>query len=65
MNNGQTPTAIRRQKEQAQRRKSILKAAREVFFQKGFMAATIEEIAGRCGFAKRTIYLYFKCKEEL
>ncbi len=65
MNNGQTPTAIRRQKEQAQRRKSILKAAREVFFQKGFMAATIEEIAGRCGLAKGTIYLYFKCKEEL
>ncbi|MGD0398496.1 MAG: TetR/AcrR family transcriptional regulator [Syntrophobacteraceae bacterium] len=65
MNNGQTPTAVRRQKEQAQRRKSILKAAREVFFQRGFMAATIEEIAGRCGLAKGTIYLYFKCKEEL
>ncbi len=65
MNNGHTTTALRRQKEQAERRKSILKAAREVFFKKGFMASTIEEIAGRCGLAKGTIYLYFKCKEEL
>jgi AcrR family transcriptional regulator len=65
MNNGHTSTALRRQKEQAERRKSILKAAREVFFKKGFMASTIEEIAGRCGLAKGTIYLYFKCKEEL
>ncbi len=65
MNDGQTPTALRRQKEQAQRRKAILKAAREVFFKKGFMTSTIEEIAGRCGLAKGTIYLYFRCKEEL
>jgi AcrR family transcriptional regulator len=65
MNDGQTPTALRRQKEQAERRKSILKAAREVFFKKGFKASTIDEIAGRCGLAKGTIYLYFGCKEEL
>lgn len=65
MNDGQTPTALRRQKEQAKRKASILKAAREVFFKKGFMAATMDAIADRCGLAKGTIYLYFKSKEEL
>jgi TetR/AcrR family transcriptional regulator len=56
---------MRRQREQVERRKSILKAAREVFFKKGFMAATMDAIADRCGLAKGTIYLYFKSKEEL
>jgi AcrR family transcriptional regulator len=68
MNNGHTSDAARttrRQKERAQRRKSILKAAREVFFKKGFMGATVGEIADRCGLAKGTIYLYFESKEEL
>lgn len=58
-------TALRRQKEQAQRRQAILDAAREAFFEKGFMTATMEAIAQRCDLAKGTIYLYFRSKEEL
>jgi AcrR family transcriptional regulator len=55
----------RRRKEQLARRNTIIKAAREVFFAKGFMVATVDEIADRCGLAKGTIYLYFQSKEEI
>ena len=58
-------TGLRRQKEQAERRQAILTAARELFFEKGFLAATVDAIADRCDLAKGTIYLYFKSKEEL
>jgi TetR/AcrR family transcriptional regulator len=65
MRERQKKTVVRRQKEQAERRKAILTAAREAFFDKGFMAATMDGIADRCDLAKGTIYLYFKSKEEL
>lgn len=65
MNIGHDRKTERRNNEQLARRTAILKAAREVFFAKGFMSATIDEIADRCGLAKGTIYLYFKSKEEL
>lgn len=55
----------RRKSEQLARRASIIKAAREVFFTKGFMNATIDEIADKSHLAKGTIYLYFSSKEEL
>ena len=65
MRDGQKGTAARKQKEQEQRRQTILNAAREAFFEKGFLDATMESIAHRCDLAKGTIYLYFKSKEEL
>jgi len=65
MNTGHNKKTERRKNEQLARRTAIIKAAREVFFAKGFMSATIDEIADRCGLAKGTIYLYFKSKEEL
>lgn len=55
----------RRARERQARRKAILKGAREVFFEKGLIAATVEEIAARSGLAKGTIYLYFQSKEEI
>jgi len=42
---GHSRTAARRRQERALRRKAILDAAREIFFTKGFMAATMESIA--------------------
>ncbi len=39
--------------------------AEEVFAEKGFHAAKMDEIAERAGIAKGTIYLYFKSKEQL
>lgn len=65
MNNSHNIKAERREKERQDRKKSILKAAREIFFRKGFMDSTVEEIAAKCGLAKGTIYLYFKSKEDI
>lgn len=55
----------RKQTEKDAKRNAIILAARKVFYEKGFMDATMEEIAVESGFAKGTIYLYFKSKEEL
>lgn len=43
----------------------ILRAALEVFSDKGFRAATMDEVASAAGIAKGTIYLYFASKEDL
>ena len=43
----------------------ICSAALEVFAEKGFAAARLEEIARRAGVSKGTLYLYFKDKEDL
>ncbi|MBM7622616.1 TetR family transcriptional regulator [Sporohalobacter salinus] len=43
----------------------ILKAAAEVFADKGFYKATVIEIAKQAGIAKGTIYLYFDSKRDL
>ncbi len=51
--------------EKEQRRNRIADIAESVFFSKGLDGATMEEIAREAGYNKRTIYLYFKDKEEL
>ncbi len=43
----------------------ILEAALEVFAQKGFHTATMDEIAERGGVGKGTLYRYFDTKEKL
>ncbi len=55
----------RRERERAARREQILQAAREVFLQKGFGSATMDEIAQRAELGKGTLYSYFRTKEEL
>ena len=55
----------RNEKLTAQRREEILKAALEVFSQKGYEASTIPEIARAAGVAAGTIYLYYPSKREL
>lgn len=57
--------ASRKKRITAERRSQIMKAATEVFTQKGFAAATIPEIAGRASIAVGTVYLYFPNKREL
>jgi len=58
-------TTKRRVMEKKARREAILSVTRKVFFTKGFMGATMDEIAQKCQLAKGTIYLYFQSKEEL
>jgi AcrR family transcriptional regulator len=48
-----------------QRRDRILQAARAVFFEEGFSAATMSMIAARLGGSKATLYAYFRNKEDL
>ncbi len=48
-----------------QRRNSILNAARELFYRKGYQTTTMEEIAEKAELSKGTLYLYFQSKDEL
>lgn len=57
------PPKWRRRKEA--RPQEIVDAALDVFVERGFAAARLEEIAARAGISKGTLYLYFPNKEEL
>ncbi|HET6596150.1 MAG TPA: TetR/AcrR family transcriptional regulator [Anaerolineales bacterium] len=48
-----------------ERKKQIIDAAEEVFTQKGFDQARMDDIAEETGLSKGTLYLYFKSKEDL
>jgi AcrR family transcriptional regulator len=58
-------TAERRAREKAQRRREILDAARQEFFERGFHSPTVDDVAARAEVSKGTIYLYFESKEEI
>src|SRR5690242_10352198 len=47
------------------RPEEIVAAALEVFGERGFAAARLEEVARRAGVTKGTVYLYFDGKEAL
>lgn len=53
------------QRRSEDRPREICAAALDVFAEKGFAAARLEEIARRAGVSKGTLYLYFKNKEDL
>jgi AcrR family transcriptional regulator len=55
----------RRQEERRLRRDAILAAAKRVYSAKGFLGATIEDIAAEARVSVGTIYLYYKSKEDL
>lgn len=55
----------RRDREKAQRIQGILEAAKKVFSAKGYLKATMDEIALEAEVTKPTIYLYFKAKDDL
>ena len=48
-----------------QRRADILRAAREVFLERGFSEARLSDIAHRAGIVPSTLYLYFDSKEDM
>ncbi len=47
------------------RRNEVLDAARNLFFSNGYHGTTVEQIATRAGYSKRTVYLDFLNKDEL
>mgnify|MGYP006278766853 FL=1 len=55
----------RREREKLQRQNDILDAAENVFFEKGYGTATMDDVAAEAELSKGTLYLYFKTKEEL
>jgi AcrR family transcriptional regulator len=59
--------AIRERKlqERERRIRSILDAAKRLFFLKGYQKMTMDDIALEVRFSKPTIYQYFKSKDEL
>ncbi len=46
-------------------RNAILQVTRETFFEKGYQATTLDEIAKKAGVTKRTLYKYFPSKIAL
>lgn len=58
-------TKARREREKEERRRSLIQAAREVFFENGFHHATVDSVAERAEVSKGTVYLYFESKEAL
>jgi AcrR family transcriptional regulator len=64
-----TPRATTRRatraEKQAQTRANLIDAASRVFAQRGYSAATVEEIAERAGYSHGAVYSNFASKEEL
>ncbi len=54
-----------KEKQRREREELILQAAEDVFQEKGYYDASMDEIAARVGIAKGTIYTHFPGKEEL
>ncbi len=52
-------------KDKQQRRRLILEAAKELFFDRGYRDTTIEMITERAGLSTGAFYLYFKSKREI
>ena len=48
-----------------ERKAQIINAAEDVFTQKGFNEARMDDIADETGLSKGTLYLYFKSKDDL
>ena len=59
------PLAGKREATKAQNRAVILTAARRVFLEMGYGAATVRDIIGATNLASGTFYNYFKSKEEV
>lgn len=50
---------------EAERRAQILRAARAVFVEQGYLSARMEDVAKRARLSKGAVYFYFKSKREL
>ena len=52
-------------KSKTERRRELLTAARDAFVEKGFQAATIDDIVAKADVARGTFYLYFSDKRSV
>lgn len=55
----------RKEKEKFLRREDIIRAAEELFFERGYERVTMDEISRKAEYSKRTVYAYFQSKEQI
>ena len=55
----------RRERERKAHKEEILDTAEEIFSQKGFVRASVQDIAEKADFSVGTIYYFFESKENL
>lgn len=65
MNNSKNRIKERKRREQEQKVEDILKSAKTIFKNKGFLKTTMDEIAYEASISKPTIYKFFPTKEDL
>ncbi|MGW8180525.1 MAG: TetR/AcrR family transcriptional regulator, partial [bacterium] len=65
MNKNDSPKLSRKEREYLRHKEEILWAAEEVFSEKGYVSATVDEIAQRAEFAVGTLYRFFENKSDL
>ncbi|MFI5610067.1 TetR/AcrR family transcriptional regulator [Amycolatopsis sp. NPDC051903] len=58
-------TRLTRAEQQQRTHEHLLAAGREVFLRRGFLAATVEEIAAEAGYTRGAVYKHFGGKEGL
>ena len=59
------PATAPRQRRKEARPQELLEAALQLFVERGFASARMEEVAALAGVSKGTLYLYYPSKEEL
>jgi TetR/AcrR family transcriptional regulator len=59
------PASTKRTRRKEARPGELLKAALDLFVEKGYAGTSVEEVARRAGVSKGTLFLYFSTKEEL
>ena len=52
-------------KKSDQTRRKTLESAYYLFYRKGFVRVNVDEVAARAGITKRTLYSYFRSKDDL
>lgn len=57
--------APKRERRKEARPGELVKAALDLFVEKGFAATRVDEVAARAGVSKGTLFLYFESKEDL
>ena len=60
-----SPRPPKFQRRKADRPDEIVAAALEIFAEKGFAAARLDDIAARAGVSKGALYLYFPTKQDI
>jgi AcrR family transcriptional regulator len=63
--NDKPPVERKKKRENTHRKEEILRSAREVMLKKGYVGATMDDIAAEASLTKPTLYQYFKTKDEL